>query len=145
MLPSFKWVQIGIGAAAGFALCWLIHMVILAGVNESHRQELIDLQAKIEKECKDNQAITKRVNDDLLKSDVEIVNLLIDSKRLQPAGCILPVTRETLLAPGGAEHATKNGISTDWLYDYAAECETYRSQRIALEKFIDQTWKAKGQ
>lgn len=144
-MPSLSWIQVGVGAAAGFALCWLIHMVILAGVNESHRQALVDLQTKLEKECKDNQAITKGVNDDLLKNDFDIGSLLNSSKRMQPASCIVPASSKTVPAGGGIKYAEQNGVSTDWLYDYAAECETYRAQRIALEKFIDQTWKLKGQ
>lgn len=144
-MPSLSWIQLAAGAAAGFALCWLIHLVILAGVNESHRQELIDLQTKLEKECKDNQAITKGVNDDLLKDDFDIGNLLNTSRSVQPARCIVPTSGKTILEKGGDKYAAAYGVSTDWLYEYAAECETYRSQRLALEKFINQTWQSKGQ
>lgn len=132
-----KWLQIGIGAAAGFALAWLIHLVILAGVNEAHQAALKEQKTSLEEKCKADQAITKGANDALQQKYNSVNSKLAALKRVQPARCVVPVTGRADAAAGGGGYAGQNGISTDWLRDYAAECETYRGQRIALEQFID--------
>lgn len=145
MFPSLSWIQVGAGAIAAFALSFLLHTVDVNRIEKMWQGKLDDQKIALEKQCKADQAITKGINDDLQKNYDSIARKLATVKRVQPARCIIPTTSEAFVAPGGSGHAGQNGISTDWLRDYAAECETYRSQRIGLEKFIDDTWEAKGQ
>lgn len=144
-MPILNWFQICIGAVGAFALSFLLHTIDVSFIEASWRHKLDDQKIALEKQCNDDKAITKGTNDDLQKAYDSIAGKLAASKRMQPARCVIPASGKAEPPAGGAEHAGQNGISTDWLRDYAAECETYRSQRIGLEKFIDDTWKAKGQ
>lgn len=146
MLPGLSWIQIAGGAAAAFALSFLLNTVEVDHIEAKQRQALADQKTQLEQKCKDDQAITKGANDELQKKYNSIAGKLAASKRLQPAHCIIVASSgETISAGSGVGHAGQNGISTDWLYEYAAECETYRTQRISLEKFIDDTWAAAQQ
>lgn len=92
MLTGIKWLQIAIGAVAGFALCWLIHLVILAGVEETHGKALNDQKTQLEAQCAEHKAITERANDDLQNEYAAIARKLADAQRLHPpvASCQLP-------------------------------------------------------
>lgn len=142
-----KWVQIGIGAAAGFALCWLIHLVILAGVEKAHTKALADQKTQLEKTCADDAAITKGKNDEL-QTNLDAVSRERDRlKRVQPARCVIPTTGKTDLAGVRQEHAAGNGggINSDWLRDYAATCEQIRVSFHTCTSFVDEVWMSRGQ
>lgn len=85
--------------------------------------------------CQTNQTLTKEANDALQKERDTIAGRLARAKRVQQSRCV-PVSNASNTQPTRAEHAGSNGISSDWLLDYAAQCETYRSERIILEKFV---------
>ncbi len=140
MLTGIKWLQIAIGAVAGFALCWLIHLVILAGVEETHGKALNDQKTQLEAQCAEHKAITERANDDLQNEYAAIARKLADAQRLRPARCVVPTARPPVAPAGGGEHAGQDGISSDWLRHYAAECEGYRAERLILERFMDAVW-----
>lgn len=143
-----KWVQVGLGAAAGFALCWLIHLVILAGVEKAHTQALADQKASLEKSCADDAAITKGKNDEL-QTNLDAVTRERDRlKRVQPARCVLATPAgKTDMAGVQRQHAGENGvgINSDWLRDYAAECEQIRVSYGTCTGFVDEVWKSRGQ
>ncbi len=141
-LANWKLIGIGIAIVAVFLSGWTVNgyrwQVKLETAVEAQKQA-------DEKQCKDDQAITKGANDDLQTKYDAIARKLAAAKRVQPAKCVLPLTGKADIGSGGNGYAGQNGISTDWLRDYAAECETYRSQRTALGKFIDDVWAARGQ
>lgn len=146
-MPGLKWVQIGVGAAAGFALAWLIHLVILAGVNEDHRTAMAAQKDQLEKQCADDAAITKGKNDEL-QTNLDAVSRERDRlKRVQPARCIIPSSGKADVAGVRQEHATGNGIgiSSDWLRDYAATCEQIRLSFQTCTGFVDEVWTSRGQ
>ncbi len=135
-----NWFNIGIGAAGAFALSFLLHTVDVAWIEARHRTELVNLETSLKEKCESDKQITKDANDGLQKQIGIIAGKLAASKRLR-ATCIVPVTGKDNPAAAGGKHAGQNGISSDWLRDYAADCETYRQQRITLESFIDKVWK----
>ncbi len=99
---------------------------------------LAEQKTALIEECEKNKAITKGANDALQKDRDAIAAKLIASKQLHPAKCV-PITRNAITPISGGRPAGQNGegISSDWLRDFAAEdCATYRSQRMILEKFI---------
>lgn len=143
-----KWLQIGLGAAAGAALVWLIHLVILAGVNEDHRNAMAKQKANLEKSCADDAAITKGKNDALQSNLNSVIRERDRLKRVQPARCVLAAASgKTNVAGVPREHAGQNGIglNTDWLRDYAAECEQIRVSFGTCTGFVDAVWKSRGQ
>ncbi len=86
--------------------------------------------------CQESATKLKETNDALQTSRDIIASRLADAKRVRPA-CIPIKQPNTFQA--GAEHAGENGtgISSEWLLEYAAEAELYRSERIALEKLLN--------
>lgn len=130
-----KWIPLAGGAIAGFALCWLIHLVILSGVEKAHEKALNDQKISIEKTCADDKAITEKANDEYQKQNSIISGKLAKSKRLQQATCIVPKANVAELSTSRGEYARSNGITTSSLFDYAADCESYRQQRIIIDQF----------
>jgi len=84
--------------------------------------------------CESGKQITLEANDALQKSRDVIADKLASSKRMFKT-CV-PISNSTNTAASGGEYAAKNGLPTSSLLDYAAICETYRQQRVILEKFI---------
>lgn len=87
-------------------------------------------EASLRAECEQAKAKNKEANDELQKNLSTVRSNLASFKRLHPGVCI----RTDQRAAGRGEYAGKNGISTDWLRDYAAECEIYRQEVISLIK-----------
>jgi hypothetical protein len=135
-----NWIPIALGAASAFALSFLLHTVDVDRLEEKQAIALATQKTAMEKSCAEDKAITQGANDALQKNINIISSKLAASKRVHPANCLLAAPIKTDTSSGGGQHAGQNGISSDWLRDYAAECETYRQQRIVLEKFIDNTW-----
>jgi hypothetical protein len=94
---------------------------------ESQKNSLI-------KECNQSKHTLMEAND-ALQSKVSIVSKrLADSKRL-PAVCVRVNSGMANNSADRGEHAGQNGLSTGWLREYAAECETYRIELIELDNF----------
>ena len=87
-------------------------------------------------QCDNATKRTKDANDELQKNYARIRNRLA-ADRLRGSKCTIPLGSEALAILARAGYAGHDGISTDWLREYAAQCEIYRSERIVLEKFID--------
>ena len=79
------------------------------------------------KACKDAQDITTGENDALTNDRDRIAADAAKYKRLHPDACLY-LSNDGKLFTGRDKHAAVHGISTDWLRDYAALCETYRSE-----------------
>jgi hypothetical protein len=82
--------------------------------------------------CTKEQAKTKELNDALIKNRNRIAADAAKYKRLHPNECY-NLQGGGQLHPAGDEHAGVHGISTDWLRDYAALSETYRSELDACD------------
>jgi hypothetical protein len=118
------WRFIGSAVVLGAFALWVGHI--------KYKAELYDT-AKIELEtCQSTAVKTKEANDVLQKSRDVIANRLAAAKRVQSSCVHIKPNAQS----SGAEHAGSNGISSEWLLEYAAQCETYRSERIVLEEFL---------
>jgi hypothetical protein len=133
-LAPFKLYLIGalVGAVALFTykvLDWRADAHKLADEIAQHKAD--------NEQCEKDKTTTKEAQDELQANYDSIARRLAAAKRVQQS-CI-PITPSVANAlGGGAEHARGNGkgLTSDWLLEYAAKCEQYRSERIALEKFL---------
>ena len=88
--------------------------------------------------CNNQKAITEKANADLQNSRDRIAADLNRYKRLHPLSCIAPA-KHSGIQHGWAEHATGNGTvagTSDDFREYAAKCESYRSEALACQAFI---------
>lgn len=93
-------------------------------------------KAAIKEQCETEKLKTKEANDALQKSQSDIAARLAMYKRVQ-SNCNLSIS--TKPTSGGYEYARSDGRiigTSDDFRDYAAECETYRQQRIILEELL---------
>jgi len=121
-LASIKTAGIaaGVAFAVGFGSGLYVYSLRVPSLLES--QKKADAKA-----CKAEQDKTKEANDALVKDRDRIARDAARYKRLHPNTCLYPAG-EGKLQPVAGEHAGVHGISTDWLRDYAAVCETLRSE-----------------
>lgn len=129
--------------AAGYVAVFMAGYYVSSQFAEGRLKRALEAQqTALEQQCKDDKAITEGGNNELQKKYNAIAAKL---KRVQSAHCIVPATGETQPSTSGGGHAGKNGLSTNWLGEYAAECERYRQERLTLEQFEAEVWKAKNQ
>ena len=86
--------------------------------------------------CDKNKKTTKEANDALQNKRYADAKRIAALKLQQPTRCV-PVAGEAKLSDSGREHDRPHGLSSDWLYDFAATGEGYRSALEVCEKFID--------
>lgn len=120
---------------AAFFLSYLLHTVDIDRIEAKQRIELAEQQAALNKQCDDQKKLTNETNDALQKDRDTIAAKLAASKRLQPTRCVVPTTGVANNTSGGGKHAGSYGVTSDALYEYSAECETYRSEVILLNNF----------
>jgi len=133
LLKSLSPKAIGIFLVAGaiFLSAWHIRGIIAENTLKSRLNSLaIEYTAK----CADKQKKLEDANDDL-QSKLSVIGKRLASSKLQPAMCAIIKSGVAVNPAGGGEHAGQNGLSTGWLNEYAAECETYRIEVILLDDF----------
>lgn len=141
-----NWLQIGLSAAAAFALSFLLHTVDVNRLEKKHEKAIAAQIAADTEACNNDKAIAKGANDDLLKSCTDRLTKL-NAVRLQPARCVnVSPSKQTQPASRGDSSGRADGLSSEWLQVFSIEhCRRYYDERIVLEKFINETWKANGQ
>lgn len=136
-MPIISLLQMGVGAVAAFALSWILHT---ADVERLERGKAVAVAAQIAADiatCDKDKALTKETNDDLQAKRDAISAKRAAFNSLQLPSCITPISSvSTNVAAGRPGHAGRNGLRAEWLWDYAARCETYRQERVSLEHFI---------
>lgn len=117
-----------IGAVGGYYFC-------KSGIPA----QLTDQQKTDKKECEAAQQVTKDANDALQKSRDSISSQL-DALRLQHPTTCVRITRPADVSGAGGKHAAVdgNGLSSDWLRSFAAQCESYRSEMNICADFLTQ-------
>lgn len=91
---------------------------------------------------KEGIAITEETSNELEAANAKLANDL-NRLRKRPARCVPIAPRPSGERDEGSQprkHVRANGISDQWLYEYAAEAEGYRLQVIACQKFVNRTW-----
>lgn len=143
-LTGSKWGIILIAIAVSFAGGGYL------GWHERALREPAMLSAQQEadtKQCNADKEITKESNHDL-KTNLDVVSAeLARLKRVRSARCVAVATGQAGAADVRGEHAGQNdhGLSSDWLYDYAAQCESVRQGYISCTGFVDKVWAEHGQ
>lgn len=131
-LTNWRLFAIGAAIIACFGAGWHVR-----GLSDASKLQsaLAAQESVLHKQCDDEKQVTKGANDALQKNLATISAKLAAAKRMHPSLCIRPVTGVAKPAASGGELTRQNGISSDWLRDFAAECETYRSEVITLNDF----------
>ena len=137
-MPIFLWV-IRNWKMAGMGIASILCLLALWKVSQwrDKARELDGVKSALSS-CEASKIVTKEANDALQRDRDIIAAKLASARRVQPR-CVPVASGQPNALKAGAEHARPyaRGIRTEWLLDYAAQCETYRSERIVLEKFIN--------
>lgn len=139
----FNWIPMAMAAAITAGAAWALHTLDVYRIEDNHQAEIITLTQSLNKKCDEAKKLTEESNGSLHKNYSSVERKRDDAKRVQPSSCIgLSVAGKADTKSAGGGHAAENGIETDWLRDYAADCERYRQERIALEDFINKVWES---
>lgn len=134
VLRNWKYILVSLTAAF---ICGKIVSIYYEG---RLQREVAAAIAAEQAACAAAQKITEEANSELAKKYNDTRRKLDAAKRMSAVPkCLLP-THTPNTATDGGEHARQNGISTDWLREYAAECRNYQVERGVLETFIMETW-----
>lgn len=100
--------------------------------------ELLAQQNTDVSECQKVQQVTKVENDKLQKDRDDIAAQLALSLR-QPSTCVR-VASSPVIPSSGAKYAKHdgNGINSSWLRQFAATCESYRTEVSVCQDFLAQ-------
>ena len=128
-----------IGGLAGVILAFIVGGVLgyeyRAGKvpAELLAQQSVDVTA-----CQKVQKLTEDANDQLTKDRDAIAVQLANSLR-QPSTCVR-VASSPVIPSSGAKYAKHdgNGISSSWLRQFAATCESYRTEVSVCQDFLAQ-------
>ena len=127
------WQPIG-AAVVAMLISYGLHHIFMILADNRREAALSEQHDLLTKSCNDDKQKAKEANDALQQTAADISSKLATYKRLHPSSCILPGTGKAEPSAGGAGHAGGDGIDTGTLRDFAAQCETYRQQRIILEQ-----------
>ena len=106
---------------------------------EASKQDALKAQAALlTADCTAKQKVAKETNDFYQKT-IGVVNARLKRSSMLSSKCVAISSDPTQLSAGGYEHAGQNGLSTQWLHEYAAEAEEYRTQRIACDMHFKAT------
>lgn len=102
--------------------------------NVTLKAEISRDQDQLKQAAKDQQIATQVSHD--YETQLSALNGNLASSRMRASLCIVP----TAAAGGhdgvaGTKPLGSHGISSDWLYSYAAEAEKYRLQLLACQKW----------
>lgn len=123
---KFALIAVAVAFIAGGYLGWHEKGLRISAILSSQAQAHAEA-------CTKAQNITKEKNDELVSARNRIASNLERYKRLHPSSCIY-LAIDGKLQPSEGQYAGVHGINTDTLRDYAALCETYRSELIVCSK-----------
>ena len=128
-----KYWQAILAALTTAILAYGLHTISMSFAEHGKASALAEQHDLLTKSCNDQQTRTKEANDALQQTAADISSKLASYKRLHPSACVMPGKGKAQPSAGGSGHADGDGISSDWLREYAAQCEAYRQERIILE------------
>ena len=127
-----------------------LHNISLEWTKASYERKIEAAKQEQIAACERDKNLTKEVSDGYQKQVASLTARIADLKRVRPSSCI-PVANPAARCDGSASsggHAGANGqsgVTSDFLYDFAGEAETYRLRLIACQSFISKTWASRGQ
>lgn len=116
------------------------HYKTLREENTSLKLQLSAANETIKKH-QENILITESANHDF-QNDIAVLNSDIRRLRAKQIRCI-PITGAADIHNGSGsrgEHDNADGISSEWLYEYAIDAEKLRIDRNACKKFVNDVW-----
>lgn len=136
-MPLVNWIHIVITALAVTAVGWALHSIDVKRIEYKAAQAIEAQKTADLKQCNIDKQITREANDAIQKDRDAIARRLASAKLRLPAACT-PVARAAELPDSGQQYAGAHGIRAEWLLDFAAECEEYRTQITVCSNFINQ-------
>jgi hypothetical protein len=132
------------------ALAYVLHSLDVYRLEDQQRNALTELADNDKKQCDADKKITEGVSHDYQAQLSNLSTQLANLKRVRPSRCVAvsvasPASGRNASPPTGQLPNPNAGVTSDALYDYAAEAERTRLQLIACQQFITETWKEKGQ
>jgi len=145
MLIAWQWVLrnrglVGLILVALAAAGLWFYIKALQEDRDTYKAERDAAQASLS-QCVENQKISYEVSNEYQKALTSLNDKLAALKRVRGARCVVPSNPSSRSNAGAKQglHAGEDGLSTDWLYDFSAECERYRLQVIGLQSYVRRT------
>jgi hypothetical protein len=124
-------------------VAFMFHTIDINRLEANQRAAIEDQKMADAKQCAAEKQITKEANNALQKDRDDITARLTALKLQHPATCV-SVTRSPDVQHRQRRPVGRNGVSSDWLYTYAAEqCSNYWRQLKVCDKFLDDERKIK--
>ncbi len=141
-----KWWKAGLGIIVGLTIGYGVHKVTMIFVDAAHKQELETQRTALIEQCEKDKEITNEVSTTYQGKIAALNAQLRNLKRLRERTVCIPVANSSGgrdAATSDTKHVGENGITTDALYDYAAECEEYSLRLDSCQAFINKTWSSR--
>lgn len=128
-------------------LGWQYHAWAMERAEVKHQKALASYAEQLQAECAKDKQITEGVSRDYQKTISDLNARVAALKRVQPKTCVpVSVTKPAPgrnSAEGNTGLSTAHGLTTDALYDYAADAEKVGLKFDACQRFITEVWQAK--
>ena len=148
LLANWKWLG---ATAATLALCITFHNLrvnqlendwatqkrdAVAAANKQCLLDKVALTQTLEQSCKDEEKVTEDANNGY-QTQVGAITVKLNSLRAYANRCVAlsSDTGPSQLPASGPGYAGRDGLSVGRLREYAAECNTYRAQRITTDQY----------
>lgn len=126
---------------------WKYHAWALERAEVRHQKELASYAEQLRAECARDKQITENVSREYQNTIANLSSRVAALKRVQPKTCVPVSTPEPSTgrdsAPGNAGLPKPYGVTTDALYDFAADAERVGLKFDACRNFIAEVWQAK--
>lgn len=140
-----RWIFAVLGAIAAFLVAFLLHTLAVNAMEAAHEKELNTLSDTMKKSCNDAKAITERRSNEL-QGNYDRISADRDRLLKRPERCLQPTSpRRGDNGTGETGRAAENGISSGWLYDFAAERDKIAAQLTACQGFVNDIYRLNGQ
>ena len=143
----FNWLQGAIVALVIGGISFGLHSVDMSFVQKKHVAELTAQKAALEARCEAEKKITEDTANELQNKIDALTSRLATVKRMHPATCI-PILADAARVDDATtkdaglprQDAKPHGVSSDALFDYAADAEAVGLRLDACQSFVRKTW-----
>lgn len=137
----FRWLP---GAVLTAIVALLLHNWSISHLESKQAKALDTQKTELENKCTADKKITEDISSDY-QSKINQLNGQLASLRMRmPSVCIPVITGQangSHASSTAGQHGGQNGgITSDALYGFSGECETYRLRLIGLQNFVNKVW-----
>lgn len=113
-----------------------LHSLAIGFTQAHHDRELLEQRRNLEEKCAEDKAFLQKAGENY-ESKISVLNSRIRAlSRVRPT-CIMPVTPGLNVATEGNQgFPIGNGISSEWLIQFAGRCEREAIKLDSLQEFI---------